>query len=212
MLEIARKTSSVADGKVSLAFHIPLPPISQTKQNTNHNISVTSILPCLLKSILTNMFPGNSYDEVNCHCKAGNVFSELFEICTNADICFAKVTQVNLNHHLHVLNFCTRRGDLSNILRNQSRIFWLGEQWPITFATMASTAGANLFFAGANLYVDQTALQKRKISWLCLKCRIMVIFFRVIKSFKDFMSGGTSAFQICPAFLQSQGISYPPVI
>ena len=74
------------------------------------------------------------------------------------------------------LNFCTRGGDLSNILRNQSRICRLGEQWPITFATMASTAGANLFFAGANLYVDQTALQKRKISWLCLKCRIMVSF------------------------------------
>jgi len=33
---------------------------------------------------------GNSYDEVSCHCKAGNVFSELFEICTNADICFEK--------------------------------------------------------------------------------------------------------------------------
>ena len=72
--------------------------------------------------------------------------------------------------------YSTFAQDLSNILRNQSRIFWLGEQWPITFATMASTAGANLFFAGANLYVDQTALQKRKISWLCLKCRIMVSF------------------------------------
>ena len=65
--------------------------------------------------------------------------------------------------------YSTFAQDLSNILRNQSRIFWLGEQWPITFATMASTAGANL-------YVDQTALQKRKISWLCLKCRIMVSF------------------------------------
>ena len=111
--------------------------------------------------------------------------------------------------------YSTFAQDLSNILRNQSRIFWLGEQWPITFATMASTAGANLFFAGANLYVDQTALQKRKISWLCQKCRIMVsfsFFFRVIESFKDFMGGRTSAFQICSAFLRSQDISYPSVI
>ena len=115
MAETAKKIFSAVDGKVSpictLAPQIhpiqrpPPPPIptqlKSTPSKTSPTVHTTTIstppIPRQLLQIFESFaqtFAGNSYDEVNCHCKAGNVFSELFEICTNADICFAKVLDI----------------------------------------------------------------------------------------------------------------------